>query len=577
MKNLIRAALIGLLLAMPSLLGSAQTCRSGLLSHTVPQRPSLAPDGAGDIRPMRVERLADLNVARSGHTLVSLNGELTVIGGHTTGFVLTATAEYYKDGSWHLVESIYPHDNGLFAALPSGEVLLGGGAAEAFGVGRSWGVESYDPLKHTFTPKPLLDRQRMLASAARMSDGSVVISGNWYAEDNIEVYSPQSGSTAFKPAAQSRRVPFILQTSADNAIIFSGYDDRGQPHETILIDRLIGEAFEEPLLNEWRPAGYEANLQIDHLFIGDEALGGYAWLIPVLRTTDNQCAILKLVGEHFELLPTKSPIPMHGQDGEPITWGSLHADKSRECAYLIGAGTQSNHVYLCRIGYGEALKGGNAALTFFGATLPTPVLEIYHTLLPGGRMALAGGSAADNLNPFAAAYILHTEPLPETSSFPWKTIAAGILLAGICIATLAVNRSKKHRSITPAESEQSEIVRGEALFTNMATRIQRLMEEKELFRNPDLKVEDIAAELGTNVAYVRGCISGNFGASFRDFVNGYRIRYVQRLLKENPDAKIGTLAEEAGFSSSATFYRQFAAATGLSPATWLQQQNNAQR
>ena len=106
----------------------------------------------------------------------------------------------------------------------------------------------------------------------------------------------------------------------------------------------------------------------------------------------------------------------------------------------------------------------------------------------------------------------------------------------------------------------------------MMTRIQNLMEEKELFKRPDLKVEDLAAELGTNVTYVRGCISGTYGGSFKNFVNEYRIRYVQRLLKETPNAKITALAEDAGFSSNATFYRNFTAITGLSPAAWLKQQ-----
>ena len=56
------------------------------------------------------ERLADLNIPRSGHSAFFANGEVTVVGGHTSGFVLTPTAEYYKDGEWHLLKTVYPHD-----------------------------------------------------------------------------------------------------------------------------------------------------------------------------------------------------------------------------------------------------------------------------------------------------------------------------------------------------------------------------------------------------------------------------------------------------------------------------------
>ena len=50
-----------------------------------------------------VKRLPDLNIPRNGHSAYCLNNEITVFGGHTTNFVLTPTAEYYKDGAWHLM------------------------------------------------------------------------------------------------------------------------------------------------------------------------------------------------------------------------------------------------------------------------------------------------------------------------------------------------------------------------------------------------------------------------------------------------------------------------------------------
>lgn len=50
---------------------------------------------------IEVERLADLNTPRTGHATLCVGGEMVVAGGHTKGFVPTATAEYYADGQWH--------------------------------------------------------------------------------------------------------------------------------------------------------------------------------------------------------------------------------------------------------------------------------------------------------------------------------------------------------------------------------------------------------------------------------------------------------------------------------------------
>ena len=46
------------------------------------------------------QRLPDLNIPREGHAVFCAGGELMVAGGHTNGFVPTATAEYLMDGEW---------------------------------------------------------------------------------------------------------------------------------------------------------------------------------------------------------------------------------------------------------------------------------------------------------------------------------------------------------------------------------------------------------------------------------------------------------------------------------------------
>ncbi len=73
---------------------------------------------------MRVERLPDLHVPRLGHSVVVVNGEVTVFGGHTTGFIPTQTAEYFSDGEWHTMQMVYPHDHATTAVTPTGGCCL---------------------------------------------------------------------------------------------------------------------------------------------------------------------------------------------------------------------------------------------------------------------------------------------------------------------------------------------------------------------------------------------------------------------------------------------------------------------
>lgn len=530
---------------------------------------------ADDIVSMHVERLPDLNIPRSAHSLVYADGELTAIGGHTTGFLLTNTAEYYKDGRWHLVETLYPHDFGAVAVLPSGDFIVAGGCDEPFGIGRSFGVERYDPATHSFTALPILDAKRTRFTMALLSDHTLLVSGNWYDTDGIGRYTPEKGGQVFQAAAQGRCQPYILQTSPDNAFIFSytgNHTDR-ENLEHIVVDQLQGESFEEPLLQEWRPVPYESNFCMADLFIGDEALGGYAWLIPA-RRADGQTRILKLVGESISLLETEKPIPTQDPDGHPIQWAVLNTDRAAENAYLRSDPLPSGRIFVCKIGYGEALRGRKAPITIYCADVwdqeDTP-LTVVSSLLPNGRIAVAGGYKESNYQPISDAFILHTEPLPRRSAACWW-ILAGILLICAAAAGALIYLRKKREDELPEGEHLQEIEQRLSLVSELMARIQQLMEEKELFKNPDLKVEDIAEELGTNAAYVRQCITGAYGGSFKNFVNEYRVRYVQQSLKKNPEAKITALALDAGFSSTATFYRNFTAVTGLSPAAWLKQQ-----
>ena len=99
---------------------------------------------------LQPERLPDMNIPRLSHSTLLVNGELTVVGGHTSGFVPTKTAEYLKDGEWHVMQMAYNHDDGLCVPLRSGKVLLAGGYEKNLGVGQTIEAELYDPATHTF-------------------------------------------------------------------------------------------------------------------------------------------------------------------------------------------------------------------------------------------------------------------------------------------------------------------------------------------------------------------------------------------------------------------------------------------
>ena len=523
------------------------------------------------LRPMRIERLPDLNVPRNGHFLAFVGGELTVIGGHTTGFIPTATAEYFRDGSWHLMEMFFPHDWGFGVTLPSEQVLVGGGSAEPFGIGQTWAVELYDSSTHSFSPLPVLDIKRGAnTSAVRLSDGRIIVAGNWYAEDMISAYSPESGGESLRVPVLGRSFPLILQTAPDTALIFSSSGTRGENLDPVA-DRLKGDPVEVPLLKEWESWIRPDVCQISNYFIGDETVGGYAWIFPAIRKEDGQLGIIKVVGEEFSVLETESPLPMASPEGEALTPGAtLLADRANRCAWIIRAVRGTGQIYLAKVDYGEALNGGKAPVSLYRAESPDgrPVYSIGAVLMPGGDIAFVGGLAdSDNYHPDGIAFILHTEPV-EKAALPWLwIIVAAAMLAAILFLIIRRRRSRlpSNAPLTEAAGESS----AEDSFVKLMDRITRQMEVERMFLKKGLTKEDLARAVGSNSRYVSDCINRKAGCSFIDFVNGYRIRYAQHLLYENPDMRLSQISEESGFSSEVTFYRNFKARTGQTPGEWL--------
>ena len=100
--------------------------------------------------------------------------------------------------------------------------------------------------------------------------------------------------------------------------------------------------------------------------------------------------------------------------------------------------------------------------------------------------------------------------------------------------------------------------------------LRRLMEEEQLFRNPDLGRQVVAARLGISEGYLSQVMSAQVGASFVEFVTGYRVGEARRLLAdpEFDRYSLEAIGLEAGFRSRSAFYTAFKSATGQTPGVF---------
>ncbi len=540
---------------------------------------------------VEAERLPDMNLPRFGHTVLCLNGEPTVIGGHTTNFVPTPTLEYFKNGAWHLVDMAFSHDDGCAVELSTGKVLIFGGHEKNLGIGQTFEAEFYDPNTRECEGFASTDTKRALASAMAMDDGRAVIAGNWYHKDDIEMYDGKGGFTHVKGVSIGRCSPYILRISKDDAIIFGGDDTIGQQITLPMVDRLRGEPYHVPLLETWRLLTGFKPWPPSSIFIGDKAKGDYSYLLPV-KNDDGQLAIARVTNGEFSLLQTDVPIPKTCRWGEINYYLNFLVDRKCQRAYLLGmdaraASVQNGkaRIYVVAIDYVTA----PAHVTLYYTDVLNDASNANPPLLtPDGDIMLMGGAPEGSyFKPTAATWLLHISPYGHKAGARWPLWAwllAVMALAALTAGLMMLYRHRKRnqveetpQSVTVDEpvaaldmpQEETNETPDEAIDSKeLMQRLVQLMEEQQLFLKPDLKVTDIASTLGTSRTVLSNCIKTHHNCTFPQFINTYRIAYAQELMRNQPNLKMTEVYMASGFSSETSFYRIFKAITGTTPTDW---------
>lgn len=493
------------------------------------------------------------------------------------------------------MQTAYAHDDGLYVALKHGKILLAGGHKENLGIGQTFEAETYDATTHTVGRYGCLDCRRTLASGTETDSGRVVISGNWYAADGIEIFDDETGFSYVKPVSVGRALPFMLRTSHDDVLILGSMGTHGENlgDSMAIVDRLHGEPFTVPLLQKWNPVGFAIPPHYSNDgFIGrvPAPLGTGEVYAHLLLARDSLAygqypagqarhpsAILLVRDTLFSLLPTVCPIPCETSVGGPIWWyGPLVADSHARRAYVPGV-DKDNRLYVFAVDCAPLFNSGSALNTLVYYTDPLPDCGFNTPILTDdGDLAIIGGNykpgfISENYTPTSSVYILrlHDHNPSAATHAQSRLLWLVALLFLVAVAATAFLLHKKRFS--PARSAQ-DAAGNETSDSSLFNRLCDIMDKQQLFRNPELKLSDVAAALGTNTRYVADSIKKGSGQTFSQFVNGYRINYAKRLIRQSPNKTIIEIYTDAGFSSERSFFRTFKEATGMTTREWLSQQ-----
>jgi AraC-like DNA-binding protein len=126
-----------------------------------------------------------------------------------------------------------------------------------------------------------------------------------------------------------------------------------------------------------------------------------------------------------------------------------------------------------------------------------------------------------------------------------------------------------HKSITVPEYIMK---LDDSTLDNIGTAIDKVMREKKLYLDSDLKISDLAMATGFVSYKLSGYFNKRCNQTFNDYINMIRVEHCAQKMDsgESQSKTLEALSKESGFHSRSTFTRAFKKLKGMTPSEYIE-------
>ncbi len=134
--------------------------------------------------------------------------------------------------------------------------------------------------------------------------------------------------------------------------------------------------------------------------------------------------------------------------------------------------------------------------------------------------------------------------------------------------------SDVQETIATATQKYAKVKVDEAEFADIANRMKAYIEKNQSYKNPDLKMSDLAEVLSLSASKLSQVFSLYVKENYYEFINQYRLDEFKRLIAEGEYKRytLTALSEKCGFKKS-SFFSTFRRVEGMTPTEYLKKQN----
>lgn len=101
--------------------------------------------------------------------------------------------------------------------------------------------------------------------------------------------------------------------------------------------------------------------------------------------------------------------------------------------------------------------------------------------------------------------------------------------------------------------------------------LELLMKEKQIFTDPELKLNQLAEHLQLSGHQLSQLLNDNLGKSFNAYINDCRIQRACEIIAEDHTLKLEAVGYDVGFNSKSAFFAAFKKTTGTTPKQYKEQ------
>ncbi len=189
-----------------------------------------------------------------------------------------------------------------------------------------------------------------------------------------------------------------------------------------------------------------------------------------------------------------------------------------------------------------------------------------------------------------SAASIEIDVFEKSNAFMW-VIACAVAL---CITAAAFAYSRKRRKADTEPSVNETASNGEAAeeaddsksvskyrgfkidddqMERLAKRLDLLMYDTKIYRRADLKISQLADELGISTAMLSYYFSQHLKSNYYRYLNSYRIKEFKNMVADGTyhTYTLTAMSQMCGFGSRTSFFRYFKEAEGISPLDYIKQ------